>query len=95
MKKKLAALAALMLAAALISGCSPISTGTITKKSADAGYFYTSTTCHTSGKTTYCVPSTYWVPPKWTFDLRNGEKTGWVDVDEDTFNAYEVGEVYR
>lgn len=93
MKSKI--LAALLAASVLlIAGCSPISHGTITGKHTEPGYFVSTTSCQTSGKSTVCIPSTYWHPPAWRFDLRLDDETGWVYVGQATFDEYSVGEVY-
>lgn len=93
MKAKI--LAALLAASALlIAGCSAIDHGTITGKRTNPGYFVSTTSCRTSGKSTVCTPSTYWQPPTWRLDLRLGEKTGWVYVGQGAFDGYNVGEVY-
>ncbi len=78
----------------LLAGCSPISTGMVTGKHSSPGYLSSTTTCHSSGKTTVCTPTTTWIPPTWRLDLRNADTTGWVYVSEHDFDAYRVGEVY-
>lgn len=36
------------------------------------------------------------IPDEWTFDLENEDgDTGTVEVDEDTYNEYEVGDYYK
>ncbi|MDQ1111199.1 hypothetical protein QE418_000647 [Microbacterium testaceum] len=86
--------AGLAVALAGLTGCSAISAGTVTDKHSRPGYFYTTTSCRTVNKTTTCTPSTLWMPPTWRLDLRDGEKSGWVNVSNATFDRYQVGEVY-
>lgn len=86
--------AGLAVALAGLTACSAIDSGIVTDKHAKPGYMYTTTSCRTVNKTTTCTQSPVWMPPSWTLDLRDGEKTGWARVSESTYAQYEVGEVY-
>lgn len=77
------------------AGCSPISAGTITRKDFTPAHVNSWIWCHPVGKVTICQPMTTFVPDEWTFQLVEGEQTGWVDVTEDTFNRYEVGDFFE
>lgn len=89
------AVASVVAAVALtLSACSSISSGTITKKIDEPGHTVTSVICHLVGKITICTPYTTYDDEDWRFDLRSGDKTGWVYVSHETFDAYEVGDRY-
>lgn len=99
MKKPILILVACFLAVAVIAflaGCSSIQSGTITSK--DHRGAFTTTSCTMVGKVLVCTPIFH--PATWWFNIQgpdqNGEtQTGYVYVDEPTWNAYEVGDYYQ
>lgn len=95
MKRKLLAIAAAVL---LLSGCSSISSGYVTKKAHEPAYTYSQMICSGYSSKGYCtiwVPIIHNVPDHWRLDLKNGDKTGWVYVSPQTFNDIKVGDVYN
>ena len=94
--------AALLLAGvAALSACSPISAGTITEKDHSDSYYYTTYDQHCTSYnvdglcvTSIPVPRQVYVPEKWSFDITDGDKDGWVTVSEDTWHSHEVGDYY-
>lgn len=93
-KTRRAAVALIALGLAL-TGCSALSSGEITRKTYEEGHWGSIIICRTTGKVTNCFPQPVYDDPDWRFELREGEKTGWVHVTEDTFNAYEVGDYFE
>lgn len=94
--KRLAALA-LVAAAVILAGCSSISAGTITNKVAEPGSYVTTQYCASYNKQGVCtvwMPQTTYDDPDWRFDIRDGDKSGWVYVSQDTFDRYEVGDYF-
>jgi uncharacterized protein YceK len=94
MKRKLAvALAAVL----LLAGCSSISSGYVTKKEYEPYNTYSTMLCAAFKKYGFSVyiPMLHYVPEHWRLDLKNHDQTGWVYVDEQTFNAVQVGDVYN
>lgn len=77
-----------------LAGCSTLSSGIITNKAYSPGYWYTTTTCQLVGKNTVCTPHQAYWPPSHRFDLRDGDKEGFIYVDEFTYHEYEVGDYY-
>ncbi|QJD51766.1 hypothetical protein SEA_ASHTON_27 [Microbacterium phage Ashton] len=93
MRNKLLALVAIGLLT--LTGCgSSISTGTITGKTHSPAYVVSTTICTPVGKTTVCTPSTQYYPESWHFSLVNGDEEGYVYVDVDTYDNYDVGDWY-
>jgi hypothetical protein len=103
----LTALAALL--AVSLTACSSIDEGYITAKDHREGYYSTwySSQCTSYDSKGLCrsyvqIPHQQWNPPTWTFSLveeRKGigegdRKTGWVNINEDTYGKYEVGDYY-
>ena len=93
---------ALAAAAAVLTGCSPISEGRITQKTHEEAYdstYYTyqCISRHSDGtcSVNMPIPHTQHYPEEWGFDLTDGEQNGWVDVSEDTWNRYDVGDYYE
>ena len=94
-RRTLLSLAGLLLTAALVA-CSPISAGTITQKTHEPSYMYSTTYCAAYGAKGIC---SYWAqqwhtsPEKWRFDIRdNDDKDGWVYVSSDTYDSHQVGD---
>ena len=104
--KKLLATAALI-AVLVLSACSAISSGYITKKNHTEGYYRYEQYCavYTYDEDGYGRCSLYgtrpvWVDPTWSFEIQDQNDdyetvTGWVSVDEETYNSYEVGDYYQ
>lgn len=90
MTKALAALALLL----VLTGCSPISRGTVTDKDYAPGHYITTLICLPAGKTTVCHPQLSWIPDNWTLSIREGKESGWVDVSQSTYDDYKVGDYY-
>lgn len=87
--------AALML---LISGCSSISSGTITTKSYSPESTITTISC--SGTPSVCMPQVQYYPAVWTLNIVNEDQSGeivqgWVHVSEEVYNAYNEGDYYE
>lgn len=85
------------LAMLIITGCSAISTGHITDKVYTAPYDYISYQCYSYDKSGFCtvnMPIMHHVEAQYRFDLAQADETGWVHVNEATFNKYEIGDYY-
>jgi len=84
------------LAALVLTGCSSISSGTVTGKEYSPAYTTTSLQCYSFGKAgcTMWMPVVHYWPATYQLDLRNGSKTGWVDVDARTYAQERVGDRY-
>lgn len=94
--KRLAALV-LVASALLLSACSSINAGTITRKDAIPGQYTTTQSCISYNKDGVCsqwVPITSYDPPRWIFYITEGEDNGWVYVAEETYSTYEIGDYY-
>lgn len=94
--KRLSAVGLIALAL-LLSACSSISSGIITDKVSEPGHYWTTQQCvsyNAKGVCTVWMPQTHYDDPDWRFDIRDGDKSGWVYVSEDTFNRYEVGDYF-
>lgn len=94
MKRKLVAVGAAVL---LLAGCSSISSGYVTKKEYEPAYTYSTMQCvafNKYGCSAY-MPMIHYVPEHFRFDLKNKDKTGWVYVSHETFDAVNVGDVYN
>jgi hypothetical protein len=98
---KAKALLVLVGAALVLSGCSSIHAGKITNKHYEPPSTWVTMDCkmyRTDSKgvmtCAYYGPTTHYSGPDWRFDLQDGEKTGWVHVDETTYNQYAVGDWY-
>ena len=78
----------------LLAGCSPISEGYITKKEFTPAHSSTWTWCHMVGKITMCQPMTTYYDDEWTFDIKKGKETGFVDVNKQEYNSYSIGDYY-
>lgn len=80
-----------------LAGCSPISAGHITNKVYEAPYDYLTYSCASYNKDGFCtvnIPIWHHVDAQYRFDLEQADKTGWVYVNEPTFNSYEIGDFY-
>lgn len=87
----------LMMMLLVLTGCSAISSGYITKKVYEPPYSYTTMQCVVFGKygcTSY-MPITHTNPEHWRLDLKNRDKTGWVFVSKETFDSVKVGDIYN
>lgn len=95
----------IVIAAVTLAGCSAISSGRVTEKEHTDAYYTTEMYCaywKTGKNESGCgmwLPRQVYHDPTWTFDLSAEDKdgktqTGWVRVDESTYNAYEVGDYY-
>lgn len=100
-RKLLAAALAVAAAAGALAGCSAISEGTITDKHFRAAYdtTYYMNQCMSYRSDGSCsvsipVPHTAHHPDRWTLDLRAGEKDGWVEVSQATYDMYKIGDYY-
>lgn len=96
MKRALGA-AAIMVAALALAACSSISSGFITEKHYEPASSYTTMYCasyNSKGGCVFYAPMTHQVPEHWVFELRNGDDTGSVDVDPNTYESYDVGDAY-
>lgn len=94
MKKTL--VAAALAATFTLTGCSSINSGTITNKTFTPAHNTTSTMCYAyiKGMCTVWIPTTTHHNDAYRFDLRKGDKTGWVSVTKDNFDKYSVGECW-
>ena len=92
--KKALALPVLILAFVL-SACSSISTGYVTSKEHHESYTYMTMQCSYFNSKGICQSWIYLqhvMPEEWVLKLKDGDKTGWVDVNQSTYDKYEVGE---
>lgn len=91
-------LTALVITAAIfLTGCSVISSGTITDKKHSDAYYYPVTYCAIYGKNGICMMYSTrqdYMPASWSFDLAKEDKTGYVRVSESTWNSYDIGDYY-
>lgn len=87
---------ALLLTAIL--GCSSaITAGTVTEKTHHASYTWVQMVCagyNSQGVCTTQVPIMHAEPDRYTLSLAEAEKTGWVNVSEQEYATYEVGDTY-
>jgi uncharacterized protein YceK len=94
-KKKLAVIVS---AALLLVGCSSITSGVIVKKNHYDAYDYPVQYCAMYDTKTFACRM--WmtridhVNEHWSFDIRDGKNTGWVDVSSSEFNQYKLGDYY-
>jgi uncharacterized protein YceK len=94
MKRKITLLLFCILA---LVGCSSIDSGTITKKIYSAPYESTSYQCMTRNKDGICavnMPVKQYHSASYRFDIKNGDKTGWVYVNEHDYNSRNVGDCW-
>ncbi|WP_434315879.1 hypothetical protein [Leifsonia sp. P73] len=77
-----------------LTGCSAISSGTITRKEYRPAYETSVLTCGAYGKygCTLWIPIPEHEPASYRLDIRNGDKSGWVDVDQTTYDQEKVGD---
>mgnify|MGYP000869534679 CR=1 FL=1 len=99
--KLLAVVLAVAAAVGALAGCSAISSGTITDKHYRAAYqsSYWTTHCMSYDSEHNCtmsipVEQKQHHPDRWTFDLRAGDKDGWVEVSQATYDMYKIGDYY-
>lgn len=86
----LAAFGATLLVVALLCLLGCVNSGTVVDKQHLLAY--TTTTFVMSGKV--LVPITTYHPESWSIKVEDGGETGWVSVDETTYDEYEVGDYY-
>lgn len=94
-------LAAIVVMALLLVGCSAISNGTITAKKYQEAYDYPVQTCSMyetkkDGEIVCKLWTTRWehMSERWVFDLERGQQKGFVYVSESEFEKYSVGDYY-
>lgn len=93
MTRRILATAGLLFGGALfLAGCSSISSGTVTGKTYEPGFFLTTTVC--SGQPVICTPILSWIPECYRLDLDDGKDTGDVCVSEEDYAAYRAGDHY-
>lgn len=81
----------------LIACGSDIDTGYVTKRVYHQPWTEVQAICmqhDKNGFCTYSIPNNIYHSATYRFDLKEGDKTGWVYVDPDTFARYEVGMHY-
>lgn len=96
---------AVILVLVYFTGCEPdLTEGTVLEKQYDDpdDYFITIEHCQSSGTSVSCYPTLIPVHdgPEWKFKLHYCESTSncrddWINVDQTTFDAYEVGDYYE
>ncbi|AYD86165.1 hypothetical protein SEA_BURRO_22 [Microbacterium phage Burro] len=95
MKVKALTLVVLLL---VLTGCSAISQGYVTNKHYSPAYYTYNQVCVSyDTKTGMCktyMPQQQYHPANWRLDLAYDDETGWVNVSENTFDEYEVGDFY-
>ena len=82
----------------ILTGCSTIQSGTIEKKVVHPAYTWVQYICggyNSKGICTVQVPIFHSEPETYSFDIREGEETGFVYVGYSVFVEYEVGDYYR
>lgn len=87
----------LVAATLFLTACSSISAGRITAKEIHPAYTWVQNICsgyNAQGVCTVYVPIFHNEPEKYSFDLEDGEKTGWVYVTKSEFDKYEIGDSY-
>lgn len=78
-----------------LSACGGPESGVVIGRKYDPGYFYTTTSCMPSGKSTVCVPVQQYMPESWELKLRPAKgKPGWRDVDKGEYSRCINGEHY-
>jgi len=90
-------LAAVLVAAALLVGCSAPERGTVVAKRYEPEYTTTTWTCYGYDKNGFCtlqLPTSNRWPEQWQLRLRDGDDEGWRAVDQADYHEYEVGEEY-
>ena len=85
-------IAAIAIAAVALTGCSSISSGTITDKQYEKARTYT--TLQYCGKACF-IPIVHHDDPDWRFDISDGDDEGYVYVSNKTYDEYEVGDYYE
>jgi len=93
---KRAALALLIIVS--LTGCSSISSGTITAKTVEPPYTWIQYICsgyNSQGICTVQVPIFHNEPEKYRFDIEERDDTGWVYVGYSVFQQYEIGDYYE
>ena len=81
----------------LLSACSSISSGYVTSKEYHASYTYMTMQCSYYNSKGLCQSWIYLqhvMPEEWVLNLKDGDKTGWANVDPSTYEKYEVGDYF-
>lgn len=86
---------ALVALALLLTACSSIDRGTITAKVIEPAHTTISSSCVPVGKVMVCTPHTIYDDEDFRFDIQLEDETGFVYVDENTFNQYDEGDFYE
>lgn len=81
-------------AGVVLAACGGPTSGTVIGKQYDAPSTYFITSCSLIGKVTVCTPIPEEQPECWEIDLKSGDDTGSVCVDQKTFSAAIVGQHY-
>ena len=84
---------AITIAAIVLTGCSPISSGVIVDKVVEPAT-WTSTPVCAGSKPMICTPNTVYDDRDWRLDIKDGDQTGWVYVDQLEFDRWRVGDWY-
>jgi hypothetical protein len=89
----------ILVAALLLAGCSdPPESGVVIRKEHHAAYSWVQMVCYAyDPKTSVCtlwMPHTHHVPERWSLCLRAGDEEGCRDVDQRTYDEFQVGEYY-
>jgi len=69
-------------------------TGWVEAKRFTPAHMIWTTQCQTVGKTTVCHPQPIYVGDEWELQLRNKDDVGWRDVDQSTYDRWQVGQFY-
>lgn len=91
--------------ACIIVLCSCVTSGVIINKQYDPGYTYITIDCVLTQANGTCIvyaPTTHDVPDSWSLLLRDDKQdrpvdkqdTGWVNVTQDDFDKYHLGDHY-
>lgn len=91
MKRK--RIAAVLVIAASLTGCSTMKAGTVIDKSHDEARTTFTTIC--SGQPLICRPQPIYDDEDWDLQIREGDQEGWVGVSEETFDRVEVGDYWE
>ncbi len=92
MKRKAAMAVVALVAAFMLTACGGPDHGTVHDKSHSPEQWISTTYCHPVGKVTVCNPQMVHHPESWSLDVYNGDEHGWVDVTEETYDSYNVGD---
>jgi uncharacterized protein YceK len=82
----------------MLSGCSSIGSGLITQKTNYPAHYNPVLYCAAYGVKGTCsvwITRQDYIPESWKFDIKDQKNTGWVYVNKQTYNDYEVGDYYE